>query len=92
MGEAYRGRSLFNDTIERAAAGANAADINIHYIDVTEEFAGHGIGCNSPNCLFINPPAMPLPEAFHPNANGDNAYANAIKTKLPGGWFDKSSV
>jgi hypothetical protein len=35
---------------------------------------------------------VPLPEAFHPNAKGYNAYANAIKTKLPGGWFDKSSV
>jgi lysophospholipase L1-like esterase len=84
--------ALLNDTIERAVAGANAADINIHYIDVTEEFAGHGIGCNSPNCLFINPPTVPLPEAFHPNAKGYNAYANAIKTNLPGGWFDKSSV
>jgi lysophospholipase L1-like esterase len=80
-----------NCVIERAVAAANAADINIHYVDVTEEFAGHGIGCTDPrNCLFINPPAVPLPEAFHPNAKGYNAYADAIKTKLPGGWFDKS--
>jgi lysophospholipase L1-like esterase len=82
-----------NCVIERAVAAANAADINIHYVDVTEEFAGHGIGCTpSPDCLFINPPAVGLPEAFHPNAEGYNAYADAIKTKLPGGWFDKSSV
>jgi lysophospholipase L1-like esterase len=85
-----------NCVIERAVAAANADDINIHYVDVTEEFAGHGIGCsdpdNSTNCLFINPPEVGLPEAFHPTAAGYAAYAEAIKTKLPGGWFDKSSV
>jgi lysophospholipase L1-like esterase len=83
--------ALLNDTIEQAVAAANDADVNIHYVDVTEEFAGHGIGCTDPpNCLFINPPAVPLPDGFHPNAKGYNAYADAIKTKLPGGWFDKS--
>jgi lysophospholipase L1-like esterase len=75
-----------NDTIEQAVAAANAADINIHYVDVTEEFAGHGIGCtDSPNCLFINEPPNPAP--FHPNDNGYNAYADAISAALPGGWL-----
>jgi len=83
-----------NCVIERAVAAANADDINIHYVDVTEEFAGHGIGCTDPdistNCLFINPPEVGLPEAFHPTAAGYAAYADVIKTKLPGGWFNKS--
>jgi hypothetical protein len=77
-----------NCVIERAVAAANDADINIHYVDVTEEFAGHGIGSADPFIYDIDN----THEAFHPNANGYNAYADAIKTKLPGGWFDKSSV
>jgi hypothetical protein len=32
-----------NCVIERAVAAANDDDVNIHYVDVTEEFAGHGI-------------------------------------------------
>jgi hypothetical protein len=32
-----------NETIEDAVAAANDADINIHYVDVTEEFARHGV-------------------------------------------------
>ena len=79
-----------NATIRQAVSVTNAADINIHYVDVTEEFAGHGIGCTEPCTLFIN--NLPDPEAFHPTAEGYAAYAEAIKTKLPGGWFDKSSV
>jgi lysophospholipase L1-like esterase len=93
--------SDLNCVIERAVAAANAADVNIHYVDVTEEFAGHGIvtlpRCTEPsdfihNLLMCDPPPPPRadPEAFHPTAAGYSAYAEAIKTKLPGGWFDKS--
>jgi lysophospholipase L1-like esterase len=80
-----------NCVIERALAATQATYANIYYVDVTEEFAGHGIGCTpSPNCLFINAPAVPLSaEAFHPTAAGYAAYAEAIKTKLPNGWLDK---
>jgi lysophospholipase L1-like esterase len=87
-----------NCVIERAVATANAADVNIHYVDVTEEFAGHGIvdprSCTDSSAfihslLICDPPGTDL-EAFHPTAKGYNAYADAIKTKLPGGWFDKS--
>jgi len=76
-----------NCVIERAVAATQATYANIHYVDVTEEFAGHGIGCTAPCTLFIN--NLPDKEAFHPTAEGYSAYADAIKTKLPGGWLDK---
>jgi lysophospholipase L1-like esterase len=80
-----------NCVIERDVAAANDADVNIHYVDVTEEFAGHGIGGTPP--LFINAPSVPpSAEAFHPTADGYAVYAEAIKTKLPGGWFDKPLI
>jgi hypothetical protein len=75
-----------NCVIERAVVATQATYFNIHYVDVTKEFAGHGIdGTVSP--LFINAP--PSEEAFHPTVYGYAAYAEAIKTKLPGGWLDK---
>jgi lysophospholipase L1-like esterase len=76
---------------------ARRAYANIHYVDVTEEFAGHGIvdprSCTDPNAfihslLICDPPGQD-PEAFHPTAAGYAAYAEAIKTKLPGGWLYK---
>ena len=75
-----------NCVIERSVATAHNADVNIYYVDVTEEFAGHRIGCQCTD-PFINAP--PSGEAFHPTAEGYAAYAEAIKTKLPNGWLDK---
>jgi lysophospholipase L1-like esterase len=77
-----------NSLIERAVTATQATYANIYYVDVTEEFARHGIGCGCTD-PFINPPppnALPT-EAFHPTAEGYAAYANAIKTKLPDGWL-----
>jgi lysophospholipase L1-like esterase len=79
-----------NSTIEQAVSVANDADVNIHYVDVTEEFAGHGgIGADPRQVvLFINPPDADAPiEAFHPTAAGYTAYADAISVALPGGWL-----
>jgi lysophospholipase L1-like esterase len=76
-----------NSTIEQAVSVANDADINIHYVDVTEEFAGHGIGAEPQELLFIFPAG---PEAFHPTPAGYQAYADAIAAALPGGWFKQS--
>ncbi len=73
-----------NSTIEQAVSAANDADVNIHYVDVTEEFAGHGIGSSEP---FIN--NLLEQNAFHPNDDGYQAYADAIAAALPGGWLDK---
>jgi lysophospholipase L1-like esterase len=81
-----------NCVIERSVAAANDADVNIHYIDVTEEFAGHGIGSADPfiHDRFINDdPDRPDPEAFHPNDKGYSAYADAISGALPRGWVKK---
>ena len=86
-----------NCVIERAVAVANDADANIHYVDVTEEFARHGIvdprSCNRSafihSLVNCDPPPPQDPEAFHPTAAGYRAYAEAIKTKLPNGWLDK---
>jgi lysophospholipase L1-like esterase len=75
-----------NATIEQAVSVANDADVNVHYVDVTEEFAGHGIGAPPLTQLFIFPAG---PDAFHPTPAGYQAYADAISAALPGGWFDK---
>jgi lysophospholipase L1-like esterase len=74
-----------NCAIESAVDNAQDADINIVYVDVTEAFAGHGIGSEEP---FINPPP-PLgtaTEAFHPTAAGYVAYAETISAVLPSSW------
>ena len=44
------------------------------YVDVTDDFASHGIGSSDP--WIIAPPAL---EAFHPNPAGYVAYADAIR-------------
>ena len=75
-----------NCVIERAVAATQATYANIYYVDVTKEFAGHGIGCTTPCTLFINAAGQ---EAFHPTPAGYQAYADAISAVLPAGWLDK---
>jgi lysophospholipase L1-like esterase len=64
-----------------AAVNATRKDTgaNIIYVDVTEQFEGHGIGSSAP---FINGPSAGFPEAFHPNAAGYRAYADAISAAI----------
>jgi lysophospholipase L1-like esterase len=64
---------LLNAAIEAGATAAGAT-----YVDVTQAFSGHGIGSAVP---WINDftPATPNTDAFHPNASGYRAYANALK-------------
>jgi len=71
-----------NTTIQHAVSVTHATDINIVYVDVTEEFRGHGIGSREP---FINAAGA---DAFHPNAAGYLAYAAAISAALPGARVD----
>jgi lysophospholipase L1-like esterase len=75
-----------NAIIKQAVTVTQNADVNIRYVDVTAEFAGHGIFSPNP---FINPPGTEA--AFHPNALGYSVYATAIADALPRGWVDKSS-
>jgi lysophospholipase L1-like esterase len=62
--------ALVNDTIEATVAAAGAGFV---YVDVEGVFAGHGIDSADPWII-----APPHPEAFHPNAAGHAAYADAI--------------
>ena len=75
-----------NCVIERAVEAAALNGENIRYVDVTDEFAGHGIvtRCTGSSAfihsLFICDPPPPSTdsEAFHPTAAGYVAYADAI--------------
>ena len=73
-----------NYAIYKAVADAQTAGINIVYVDVTQAFARHGIGCR---CAvpFINPPEAGI-NAFHPTPAGYLAYAAAISAALPNSW------
>jgi lysophospholipase L1-like esterase len=77
-----------NCAIDKAVADAQAAGINIVYVDVTKAFDDHGIGGSKE--LFINPPPpppTPIPiNAFHPTPAGYVAYAAAISAALPNSW------
>lgn len=72
------GTMALNYTITQAVATANAAaKANAVYVDVTEEFAGHAINSAVPWINFN--PADPFAlQNFHPNAEGHQAYADAL--------------
>jgi lysophospholipase L1-like esterase len=81
--------AALNATIQEAVAVTHDTGVNIVYVDVTEEFAGHGIGVDDPRLLFINPTG---PEAFHPTAAGYRAYADAISVALPKAWVKQKQL
>jgi lysophospholipase L1-like esterase len=72
--------AALNTTIEDAVNATRKTGVNIVYVDVTEQFEGHGIG--SSDDPFINGPTAGVPEAFHPNAAGYRAYAKAISAAI----------
>jgi lysophospholipase L1-like esterase len=72
---------LLNSTIEQTVTAAAATGINIVYVDVTDEFAGHGIGSEEP---FIHADGE---DAYHPNADGYGAYARAIFAAIRSVWL-----
>jgi hypothetical protein len=90
-----------NCVIERAVAATQRTYANIYYVDVTDEFVGHGIVGPSADPddpdVFIHsqftcaPPSPDCadPQAFHPTTAGYIAYADAISAALPAGWLDK---
>jgi lysophospholipase L1-like esterase len=74
--------AALNTTIEAAVNAAHDPPRGLYvvYVDVTEQFEGHGIGTlDDP---FINGPSAGFPEAFHPNAAGYRAYAKAISAAI----------
>src|SRR5215218_2040587 len=77
-----------NASIEAAVKSAQADGINIVYVDVTDDFAGHGIGSEE---TFINLPGTGI-GAFHPNAAGYEAYAAAISAVLPSSWSNQQDA
>jgi lysophospholipase L1-like esterase len=72
-----------NCAIDKAVADAQAAGINIVYVDVAAAFDDHGIGGSG--APFINPPEAGI-NAFHPTPAGYVAYAAAISAALPSSW------
>ena len=68
--------ATLNATIQGAVAQLAQARVNIHYVDVTGSFAGHGIGSPVPWINFVGP------DAFHPTAAGYRAYADALTARL----------
>jgi lysophospholipase L1-like esterase len=65
------GVDVLNATIEGVVAASGPGFV---FVDVTDDFAGHGIGSADP--WIVAPPAF---DAFHPNAAGYAAYADAIR-------------
>lgn len=65
------GVDVLNGTIAGVVAASGAGFV---FVDVTDDFAGHGIGSADP--WIVAPPAL---DAFHPNAAGHAAYADAIR-------------
>jgi lysophospholipase L1-like esterase len=73
--------TALNTTIQHAVE-AQPDSVNIVYVDVTADFAGHGIGSKKP---FINSDGV---GAYHPNAAGYRAYAKAIFAAIRSAWLD----
>ena len=69
--------TLLNSTILQAVE-AQPDSVNIVYVDVTPEFAGHGIGSKEPFIISEGD------DAYHPNAAGYRAYAKAILATIRG--------
>jgi lysophospholipase L1-like esterase len=72
--------AVLNTHIEDAVKATGST--SVIYVDVTEQFEGHGIG--SEDDPFINAPTPPgfHEEDLHPNAAGYRAYAKAISAAI----------
>jgi lysophospholipase L1-like esterase len=70
------------DALDAVIGGAVAATGNarVQLVDVTQEFAGHGIGARVPY-ISLNPTDPLAPANIHPNALGNTlGYARALAT------------
>jgi lysophospholipase L1-like esterase len=64
------------DLLNRVTADA-AADHGFQFVDVTKRFVGHGV--NAPDAWILGPFD---PGAFHPNADGYEAYTAAVTAAI----------
>ena len=73
------GTLALNGVIQGSASAVVAAGIgSVRYVDVTQEFAGHGIGSAVPYIAF-NPNDLAAPANFHPNVLGNTGgYYRAL--------------
>ncbi|MCU1437965.1 MAG: hydrolase family protein [Naasia sp.] len=69
------GSTALNTAIKAVVAQAGS---QVRYADVTGFFAGHGVGSRLPFIIGPGSPTSPNPDAFHPNALGQLAYAAAV--------------
>ncbi|HYO86581.1 MAG TPA: SGNH/GDSL hydrolase family protein [Dermatophilaceae bacterium] len=60
---------------------ARAAAAGFGYVDVRGAFDGHGLCTSSP---WLTNLIVPLDESFHPNREGNRAYASALAPRLLG--------
>lgn len=65
---------VLNDVIQSVSTANDAV-----FVDVEDDFAGHGIGSSSPWINDWKWVTATTPTAFHPNATGHAAYATAIR-------------
>lgn len=75
-----------NARIAKAVADATASAGNVAYVDVTERFAGHEL-CSNDEWLHdlhfsLREGLNPFKGSYHPNKNGQRAYAEAFAGTL----------
>ena len=72
------GTVALNDVIKGSVLAAATVSPRIHFVDVTQEFARHGIGSAVPYIAF-NPAGLASQANFHPNALGNSlGYTRAL--------------
>lgn len=72
--------ALLDGDLRQAVEAVQKRGVSIWYVDVS--FAGHGLGSAKP---WVNDSG---PVAFHPNAAGYRAYAEALSTALRGKYAE----
>lgn len=65
--------AALNATIAGVVKQVAATGVDVHYVDVTDDFMAHGIGSPDPWILTTGP------DAFHPTAAGHQAYYRAVQ-------------
>jgi hypothetical protein len=70
-----------NHYIDQAVGQAQAAGVDIQFVDPTAAFAGHALCSGSP---WFQPLGLPVAASYHPTAAGQQAYATLVNQCLAG--------